>query len=441
MKGDNNNFAPTVGFAWNPKGASFLDRIMGGGKTVWRGGFQVSYDTWFNNLLSNIAGSSPNTLGGTVPSTTSGTAPRGSTGFSGQFATIQATPPTAQSAQSNLFLQPFRNPYTDRWSLGFERELPYGMIFDSSYVGSVSHKLFRSIDMNPIVDPATKTRFQPQVGIRTVRATSANSNYESFQLDLKRRFSSTPVGQVQFQGAYTYAHFLDDVSDVFAFDSTPSSFQSVSQVVGGSRHLDYGNSDFDRRHVGSIALLWDVRGPRQGILGTLVGGWQLSGIAHWQTGFPYTAANGSDRNGDGQSGPDRPDISNAAAPLNTRAVIKASCPTGFGNPDQTGTPCIDPTTVHFIEGSGNPNGKTVGRNALFAPGLDNVDFSVSKRFRFTERMNLEFRADMFNALNTLNLGYRVASRTLTTSPAGSFLDFNQTESVARTMRMRLKFSF
>ena len=441
VKGDNNNFAPTVGFAWNPKGASFLDRIMGGGKTVWRGGFQVSYDTWFNNLLSNIAGSSPNTLGGTVPSTTSGTAPRGSTGFSGQFATIQATPPTAQSAQSNLFLQPFRNPYTDRWSLGFERELPYGMIFDSSYVGSVSHKLFRSIDMNPIVDPATKTRFQPQVGIRTVRATSANSNYESFQLDLKRRFSGTPVGQVQFQGAYTYAHFLDDVSDVFAFDSTPSSFQSVSQVVGGSRHLDYGNSDFDRRHVGSIALLWDVRGPRQGILGTLVGGWQLSGIAHWQTGFPYTAANGSDRNGDGQSGPDRPDISNAAAPLNTRAVIKASCPTGFGNPDQTGTPCIDPTTVHFIEGSGNPNGKTVGRNTLFAPGLDNVDFSVSKRFRFTERMNLEFRADMFNALNTLNLGYRVASRTLTTSPAGSFLDFNQTESVARTMRMRLKFSF
>ena len=135
------------------------------------------------------------------------------------------------------------------------------------------------------------------------------------------------------------------------------------------------------------------------------------------------------------------DVSNAAAALNTRAVIKASCPTGFGNPDQAGTPCIDPSTVHFIEGSGLPNGKTLGRNTLLAPGLDNLDFSVSKHFRFTERMNLEFRADMFNALNTLNLGYRVASRTLTTSTAGSFLDFNQTESVARAMRMRLKFSF
>ena len=441
VSSDNNNFAPTVGFAWNPKGSSRLNRMMGGSRMVWRGGFQVSYDTWFNNLLSNIAGSSPNTLGGTIPSTTSGTAPRGLAGFSAQFGTIQPTPPTAQSAQSNLFLQPFKNPYTERWSLGFERELPYGMIWDTSYVGSVSHKLFRTIDMNPRVDPVTLARFQPQVGIRTVRATSANSNYESLQLELKRRFSGTPLGLVQFSGSYTYSHFLDDISDVFGFDSTFSSVQSVSQVVGGSRHLDYGNSDFDRRHVGALALLWDVRGPRRGVLGTLVGGWQLSGIAHWQTGFPFTLVNGTDRNTDGQSGPDRPDISNASAALNTRAIIKATCATGYGSPDQTGTPCIDPTTVHFIEGTGLPNANTVGRNTLRAPGLDNLDLAIVKRFRFTERMNLEYRLDMFNTLNTLNLGYRVAPRTVNGTAAGSFLDQNQTESISRSMRMRLKFSF
>lgn len=462
VQGDNNNFAPTVGFAWNPKGQALLDRMMGGSKMVWRGGFQVSYDTWFNNLLSNIAGSSPNTLGGTIPSTTSAAQTRGVAGFSAQFASIQATPPTAQSAQNNLFLQPFRNPYTDRWSLGFERELPYGMIWDTSYVGSVSHKLFRTIDMNPLINDGCGSRLHSELqllpapcasltpgqistrasqGIRTVRATSANSNYESLQFELKRRFSGTPVGQIQFDGSYTYAHYLDDVSDVFAFDSTPSSFQSVPQVLGGSPHLDYGNSDFDRRHVASLGVLWDVRGPKQGVLGSLVGGWQISTISHWQSGLPYTVANGTDRNADGQSGPDRPDISDAAAPLNTRAVLKASCSTGYGNPDATGTPCIDPTTVHFIEGSGQPNARTLGRNSLLAPGLDNLDLSISKRFRFTERMNLEFRADMFNALNVLNLGYRVASRTVNGTAGGSFLDFNQTESVPRTMRMRLKFSF
>lgn len=442
VQGDNNNFAPSVGFAWNPKGGSRIDRLMGGRKMVWRGGFQTSYDTWFNNLLSNIAGSSPNTLGGIVPSTVSATDPRGAAGFSAQFAAIQPTPPTARSPQSNLFLQPFRNPYTDRWSLGFERELPNGFIWDTSYVGSVSHKLFRSIDMNPIVSPGPPAvRFMPQVGPRTVRATSANSNYESLQLDLKRRFGATPLGQIQFEGSYTYAHYADDVSDVFGFDSTPSSFQSVSQVLGGSRHLDYGNSDFDRRHVGSIGMVWDVRGPHSGLLGTFVGGWQISGISRWDTGFPYTIVNGTDRNGDGQVTADRPDVSNAKAPLNTRAVIKASCSTGFGNPDATGIPCIDPATVHFIEGIGLPNGNTAGRNAFRAPGLDNVDLSLSKRFRFNERMNLEYRADMFNALNTLNLGYRVAPRTVNGTPGGSFLDFNETESVPRTMRMLLRFTF
>lgn len=442
VQGDNNNFAPSVGFAWNPKEESRIDRLMGGKRMVWRGGFQTSYDTWFNNLLSNIAGSSPNTLGGIVPSTVSAANPRGAVGFSAQFAGIQPTPPTAQSPQSNLFLQPFRNPYTDRWSLGFERELPSGFLWDTSYVGSVSHKLFRSIDMNPIVSPGPPVvRFQPQVGPRTVRATSANSNYESLQLNLKRRFGATPVGQIQMEGGYTYAHYQDDVSDVFGFDSNPSSFQSVSQVLGGSRHLDYGNSDFDRRHVGSIGMVWDVRGPHSGLLGTFVGGWQISGISRWDTGFPYSVVNGTDRNGDGQVTADRPDVSNANAPLDTRAVIKASCSTGFGNPDATGIPCIDPTTVHFIEGTGLPNGRTVGRNVFRAPGLDNVDLSLSKRFRFNERMNLEYRADMFNALNTLNLGYRVAPRTVNGTSGGSFLDFNETESVPRTMRMLLRFTF
>jgi len=44
----------------------------------------------------------------------------------------------------------------------------------------------------------------------------------------------TPLGPVLLRGSYTYAHFLDDVSDVFGFDSTPSAFQSVSQVLGAS---------------------------------------------------------------------------------------------------------------------------------------------------------------------------------------------------------------
>ena len=454
------NFGPSVGFAWNPKGQNFINRMMGGRKTVWRGGYQISYDSAFNNLLSNIAGSSPNTLGGNIVSASSAGAPRGAANFSTLFAGIIATPATKESAQTSVFLLPFPNPQTQRWSLGFERELPYGLFWDTSYVGSVSHHLYRTIDMNPIVNLATGDRLHTELqsslvpsvragqGIRQVRAASANSNYESLQFNLKRNFRSTPLGEVLFEGSYTYAHFLDDVSDVFAFDSTPSSFQSVSQVLGASPHIDYGNSDFDRRHVGAIGLVWDLRGPKTGFFGQIFGGWQVAGIAHWQTGVPFTPQNGTDRNGDGQAGPDRPDIGNLAAPLNTRAVINAACVTGFSNPDVVGGPCVDPNTVHFIEGIGLPNARTAARNSLFAPGISNLDMSFAKRIKFGEQKNLEFRVDMFNALNEVNFGtVPINGRTInsgTTLLAGQtqqFMNFALDNSIGRSMRMRLKFTF
>jgi hypothetical protein len=450
VDGYKKNWGPSVGFAWNPKGDNFFNRMMGGEKMVWRGGFQISYDSAFNNLLSNIAGSSPNTLGTTITSVMSVSAPRGSPNLTGQFTGIAPVAPTAQSPQNNQFLTPFQNPQTDRWSLGFERELPYSFIVDGSYVGSVSHHLYRSIDMNPLVNGV---RFQPQVGIRSVRAASANSNYESAQFEIKRSFRSTPVGEVLLLGSYTYSHSLDDVSDVFGFDSTPNAFQSVSQVLGASPHIDYGNSDFDRRHVGVIGVVWGIRGPNRGVLGHVLGGWQVSSVAHWQTGFPFTMANGSDRNKDGQTGPDRPDISNPNAPLNTRATLDSGCPLGYSNPDvfdgsrANKQACWDPATVHWIEGTGAPNARTVGRNTVLAPGLNNLNLALAKRFKFTERTGLEYRVEMFNALNLTNYGNFVAPRTVNSgnvTPAGqatTFLDVTQTESFARSMRMRLKLTW
>jgi len=240
---------------------------------------------------------------------------------------------------------------------------------------------------------------------------------------------------------------------VFGFDSTPSSVQSVSQVLGASPHIDYGNSDFDRRHVGVLSLVWDIRGPKSGLLSQVLGGWQLGGVAHWQTGFPFSMSNGTDRNGDGQTGPDRPDIGNASAPFNTRGTLDPGCPLGYSNPDvfdpsrANKQACVDPSTVHWLEGIGAPNARTVGRNTMLAPGLNNLNLAIAKRFKFTERAGLEYRAEMFNAFNTANYGNFVAARTVNTgtvTPAGqatTFLDPLQTESLGRSMRMRLKLTF
>lgn len=436
------NFGPSVGFSWNPKGEGWLNRAMGGEKMVWRGGFQVSYDSAFNNLLSNIAGSSPNTLGGTITSPSAG---RGFANFSSLFAGIQPTAATAQSPQNNLFLGDFPNPQTDRWSLGFERELPFELVWDTSYVGSVSHHLYRTIDMNPFVAPGV--RFQPQVGARTVRSASANSNYEALQFELKRRYKSTPLGAFLLHGSYTYAHFLDDVSDVFAFDSTPSAVQSVSQVLGASPHIDYGNSDFDRRHVGSIGFSWEIRSPRTALLRQVLGGWKLAGIADFQTGEPFTMTNGRDRDGDGQISPDRPDISNPSAPLNTRAVrvSTVTCSTGFSNPDVGGGTCVDPNTVHWIEGIGLPNARTVGRNTMFAPGFNNLDLSIAKAFKLGETRSFEYRVDMFNATNTTNLITVPVRSVIGNVPKvgqpSAFLNFLNDNSIGRSMQMRLRLTW
>jgi len=109
--------------------------------------------------------------------------------------------------------------------------------------------------------------------------------------------------------------------------------------------------------------------------------------------------------------------------------------------------CWDPSTVHWIEGIGLPNARTVGRNTMLSPGLDNLNLAVAKRFKFTERSSLEYRVEMFNALNTANYGNFVAARTINSgsvTPAGqvtTFLDPTQTESTGRSMRMRLKLTF
>src|SRR5205807_2744706 len=131
--------------------------------------------------------------------------------------------------------------------------------------------------------------------------------------------------------------------------------------------LDRGLSDFDRPQRLTIAYLWAVPGPRTGWLGYPLGGWQIAGITTFQSGTPFTVANGSDRNNDGIPA-ERPDIGNPNAPLNTRAIIFPGCATRYQNPD-TGS-CVSPTEVHWVEGIGFPNAATVGRNTLRTGGTN-----------------------------------------------------------------------
>jgi hypothetical protein len=432
---DNNNFGPIVGFAYTPtakKGP--FGWLFGDNKSVIRAGYQVSYDTFFNNLLSNIAADSPNNTSTTTTAPTSG---RGSANFFPNALPSTARAPSPLDSQTSVFNQHIRNPYTQRWSFGMQRELPMRLFMDASYVGSAGRKLFVTEDLNPI-NPATGLRRFPALGIRRYRSSGANSDYHSAQLRVDERLSRG----LTLTASYTWSKLTDQISEVFATDQTNSSLASVPVFLGGLQ-LDHALSDYDRRHRFTLSYVWNLPGPRKGFLGQTLGGWQISGVTVFQSGAPFTLLNGLDRNGDGISTPDRPDLGNPNAPRNSRAVIvaTATCASGLRNPDNS--QCVTRNDVFAVQaaaGSGFPGPATFGRNTEHSNPVQNFDMSFFKIFRVRENLRLEYRLDAFNIFNHPQFS-GIPGRDVTNTLAGNFINYELTNGGGRSTRMGLKIVF
>jgi hypothetical protein len=96
--------------------------------------------------------------------------------------------------------------------------------------------------------------------------------------------------------------------------------------------------------------------------------------------------------------------------------------------------------VHFVQGRGLPNARTVGRNTLLTGGTNNWDIALAKTFATSERKRLEFRWDAFNVFNHRQF-VQVPSSNVVYSRPGQFLNLNFTDGGIRSMRMQLKFLF
>ena len=431
---DNNNFGPIVGFAYSPSFDEGIGGfIFGNKKSALRAGFQVSYDTFFNNLLSNIAADSPNN---TSTTTTGASTGRGTANFFP--GAIPSTPraPSVLDSQTSVFNPKIRNPYTMRWSLGLQRELPFNMVMETAYVGSAGRKLYVTEDLNPRINGGA--RLYPALGIRRYRSSGANSDYHALQVRVDKRFSQG----FAINAAYTFSKLIDQISEVFATDSTPISLASVPVNLGGLK-IDRAVSDYHRKNRLTIAYNWLIPGPNKGWVRHLLGGWETSGIITLQSGAPFTILNGQDRDGDGNSGGDRPNVGNPNAPRNTRAVIVATsvCATGYRNPDTL--QCVLPTDVYVYQAainSGFPGAATLGRNTERSNPVQNVDMSFFKTFYFTETVKLEYRMEAFNIFNHPQFT-GVPGRNVTSTLAGQYFNYDLLTGGGRTMRMGLKILF
>jgi outer membrane receptor protein involved in Fe transport len=445
VQSDRNNWAPTAGIAYSPSGEGLLGRLFGERKTVLRAGYQIGYDSFFNNIASNAAVSSPNIIATTLSSAVTASTPRGTPNFLQSLPTTAAalTPLSAQS----LIAGDFVNPYYQRWSAGVQRELPFNTIVDISYVGSKGTKLYITEDANPLVRPELRLntpagypnctptaavtaaqataqfpagtlcplsgRLDNIQGARSVRTNGGGSSYHSGQIEVRRRFSNS----FMLTGAYTFSKLIDNASEVFSsiangFSNQPT-FQTP-QIFGGDR-LDRAVSLFDRPHRATITYIIDSPffKDQRGAAGRLLGGWQLSGVTTFESGVPFTVFNGLDSDGIGGATIDRPNFNPAGQPgVRARPVVDAQgFITGYVNPDANNAP-IDPATARYIglptyvaglAGSVARTGN-LGRNTERSPGLNNWNMNLMKRTRLTENTTIEFRTEFYNIFNHPQIG-------------------------------------
>jgi hypothetical protein len=288
--------------------------------------------------------------------------------------------------------------------------------------------------MNP-QQPGGPVRLYPDFGPRTVRTSQGNSAYHSLQARMDRRFAHG----LQATASYTWSKSLDSTSEGILQVETQyisANLTSVPAAQGGLK-LDRGPSDFDRGQRLALSYLWEIPGPSKGLWRHVMGGWSVAGIAIFQSGTPYTAINGFDRNGDGWLA-DRPDIGNPGAARNSRAVLWTPCATGYRNQDTLA--CMKPSDAYWVEGAGFPNASTVGRNTLFTNGTNNFDLSLFKSFAVRERGRLEFRWEAQNGFNHQQF-VQVPQRDVVNTPPGQFLNRDFTDSGIRSMWVQVKLLF
>jgi hypothetical protein len=304
----------------------------------------------------------------------------------GSFNAIPAVPltPIPENGRINpapdqaFFVIPTHNPLptVQSYNLTYQRQLATGFTMDLGYVGNVGRQLPYNQELNAAA-PGTGTAGLPLLvyGRRSStseRGNGVNSNYNSLQANLQKRFSQG----FSFSVSYAYGKAMDVGSNQASF------------IDNLDRRRQYGPADFDQTHILTVSHLFELpfgKGKRflnnGGLVPFLLSGWQLNGIYRLATGTPFTAT----ADATACNCPGNGNYADAVAPVETLGAVGASQfwfsrssfavpgPNRFGN---------------------------AGRNTLRGPRLSNYDFSVFRNFSFGERFQLEYRAEFYNLANT-----------------------------------------
>jgi len=394
------NFAPRLGFAWNPN--QFEKKI------VVRGGFGMYYDPIgqavfdparenppFHALEDNCCGTAGAPFDG-FGSPFDGGLILYRLGSSNSPLSYPGNPllgggigpnnfPKVGTAQVYFEPKNFSLPYVYGYSLETQILLPYKTVATLGYQGSMSRHLVRIYDANLVFDAPMGTTAQANPSFFI--SPDTNANYNSLNLSVARRFAN------RFQAAFKYrwSKSLDEVS----FGQPDA---SVNETFPRDLRTEYGPSDFDTKHFAVLSGIWElpVPGGKSGGLAKFLGGWQLSGILTYHSGFPWTPVDNNCLQTPGQQFicPIRPVAylgGAGSSTSNSTFLTKNGDFPGGGAKFFTLTP---------------PGPPGVGRNSFRGPNYQSIDMTFGKNTPLPwlgEGGNLQIRLNAFNIFNRTNL--------------------------------------
>jgi hypothetical protein len=383
-KTDKNNFAPRVGFAWD---------VFGDGRTAVRSAYGIFYET-----------ANGDTLAQTNPPFVVGSRTLRDGRLIDPYGSVNEIPlPIAADPASIQFILPLRGLWGPQvsdfattkihnWSFLADRAVGRDYTIGLGYIGKKGQNLLAFRPFNAAI-------FRPGTDARgNALSTRANipqrvpflpgiydagglyldnvfrSNYHSFQVELKKRFS----GGVQFSASYTLSKSLDNSSTTTLGGGLTDPYRPGH---------DYGRSDWDRRHAAIFSGVWALPflPSSASLAGKILGGWTLSNITTIYSGAPVSVTAGEDTALNGAGG--------------ARADI-------VGDPGRGHSSRHDMITRFFNTSAFRrpPDGGvgTSARGMFSGPAQVNTDLALLKDFTINEQIRFQLRAEAFNAFNQVN---------------------------------------
>ena len=447
------NIGPQIGFAWSPN--------KFGSKLVFRGGYGLSFNQEEIAISSNIVQNPGLVVFPSLNMPTPGSANPGiiyavSSGVNNLYGypanshTESSFGPNGLPTTGSVGIQIFPNTVptmrVHHWSADMQYDLGHQFVMTVGYQGSLSRDIY--FHENPNAVPATSGyTLNPQINGGDNWGVNGRGNYNAMLTELKHQFSRQFMADAQF----TWSKSMDT-------SSAPYSEQPYPYDLS----LDYGRSDYNVGRAFKLYGMWQpvfFHGSNSWVE-KIAGGWSLSGIFNWHSGFPwnpivsvvggnlycgecgyggllpaaYLGGAGSSTGSDAFKGP-----VSSNYPLAGTSPLKAGA--YFSTPTYTPYSCPTPTTCTY--GTALPQAPGVFRNSLTGPGYKDVDLTLSKGFGLPkmrvlgENARLEFRMDAFNVFNNMNLNPNNVSNNTGNSNFGTISN----ALAARVLSLGARFNF